>query len=184
MSTIPPLANKQTKIFQRKSNKQGDPKSSFFWKINPGFYIYSFMDFFRDLYRNPLPKMSHNFSSSLMTVSTPLLVMQASSLSSIQFPRDWCDKSRDLPSCMCQEQHDVLVMDISEDEEAGYSVNSTRLNAEDDLSRLVDWWTEGVVLPSICGIGILGRFHQKVLSVSLSCFRKYCLYICPHKQKD
>ena len=111
--------------------------------------------------------MSHNFSSSLMTVSTPLLVLQANSLSSIQFPRDWCDKSRDLPSCMCQEQHDILVMDISENEEAGYSDNGTRLDAEDDLARLVDWWTEGVVLPSICGIGILGRFYQKVLSLTL-----------------
>ena len=103
-------------------------------------------------------KMTSNSSLPLVTVSTPLVVLHASILSSIQFPRDWCDKPRDLGSCMCEEQHDVLVTDISHAGEVIDSDNETLQDAEDDPARLVDWWTEGVVLPSICAIGILGKF--------------------------
>ena len=111
--------------------------------------------------------MTSNSSLPLVRMSTPLVVLHASILSSIQFPRDWCDQPRDLGSCMCEEQHDVLVTDISHAGAVIDSDNDTLQDAEDDLARLVDWWTEGVVLPSICGIGILGRFYQKVLSLTL-----------------
>ena len=104
--------------------------------------------------------MTSNSSLPLVRMSTPLVVLHASILSSIQFPRDWCDKPRDLGSCMCEEQHDVLVTDISHAGEVIDSDNDTLQDAEDDLARLVDWWTEGVVLPSICAIGILGKIFS------------------------
>jgi len=97
--------------------------------------------------------MSLNYS----TTGTPLLVLHAHSLSSIQFPRDWCDNSRDLASCMCEEQRDVLVTDISAGGDDVDSFNYTHEDTEGDLAHLVDWWTEGVVLPVICGIGIFGN---------------------------
>ena len=106
--------------------------------------------------------MTSNSSLPLVRVSTPLVVLHASILSSIQFPRDWCDKPRDLGSCMCEEQHDVLITDISHAGEVIDSDNYTLLDSEDDLARLVDWWTEGVVLPSICAIGILGKFFTSI----------------------
>ena len=99
--------------------------------------------------------MSLNSSSAMG--ATPLLVLQASTLSSIQFPRDWCDKSRDLASCMCEDQHDVLVTDISHDGEVIDSFNDTLVDTEGDLAKLVDWCTEGLVLPTICAIGIIGK---------------------------
>ena len=98
-------------------------------------------------------KMQSNLSSA-----TPLLVLHASSLSSIQFPRDWCDMSRDLASCMCEDQRDVLITDISGAGDAINSFNDTQEDTEGDLARMVDWWTEGVVLPIICAVGILGKF--------------------------
>ena len=102
--------------------------------------------------------MSLNSSMLTVTMGTPLLVLHASRLTKIQFPRDWCDKPRDVSSCLCDHQHDVIITDISDAGEVVDSLNDTLADTERDLGRLVDWWTEGVVLPFICSIGILGEY--------------------------
>ena len=35
-----------------------------------------------------------------------------------------------------------------------------------ELANLIDWWAEGVILPSICAVGIIGRFIDRVIICS------------------
>ena len=97
-----------------------------------------------------------NSSSSLVTMTSPLLVLHANIVTKIQFPKDWCDKPRDQSRCFCDYQHDVIITDISDAEEGVDSSNDTLANTEEEMRRVVDWWTEGVVLPIICSMGIIG----------------------------
>ena len=41
-----------------------------------------------------------------------------------------------------------------------------------ELANLIDWWAEGVILPSICAVGIIGRIrdHQSCQQQYLSFF--------------
>ena len=113
-------------------------------------------------------------------MSTPLLELDAGSVTNIQFPRDWCDKPRDVSGCLCDYQHDVIITDISDAEEVINSINETLAATEGDLGRVVDWWTEGVVLPFICSIGILGEYCGWMISYVLHVFgsRQHHLYLC------
>ena len=93
-----------------------------------------------------------NSSSSLVMMTTPLLVLQGDIVTKIQFPQDWCDKSGDQPGCICDYQHDVVITYEGVD-----SFNDTLTDTEEKMSSIVDWWTEGVVLPIICSMGIIGK---------------------------
>ena len=108
-----------------------------------------------------------NSSSSLVMMTTPLLVLQGDIVTKIQFPQDWCDKSGDQPGCICDYQHDVVITYEGVD-----SFNDTLTDTEEKMSSIVDWWTEGVVLPIICSMGIIGRTQYTYLfSMTFSCSR-------------
>ena len=103
--------------------------------------------------------MFDNSSSSLVTMTTPLLMVYNNTVTKIQFPVDWCDQTRDLSGCICDYQDDVIITNTSDSDtiEGVDSFNDTLADTEEDMGRVVDWWTEGVVLPIICTIGILGK---------------------------
>jgi len=60
-------------------------------------------------------------------------------------PSEWCEKMKDRTMCMCDDKHDTVVSDI----------NDVGLTSE--LALDVDYYTEGVLLPVICAVGIFGN---------------------------
>ena len=75
-----------------------------------------------------------------MNISEPTLVNGM-----LDLPDEWCDKMRMKTVCMCDDKQKIVISDV---DDKGYS---------SDLAMVVDWWTEGLVLPIICMVGILGK---------------------------
>ena len=60
-------------------------------------------------------------------------------------PEEWCEEMRELTECMCDKKYATVASYV---DDRGFS---------SDLAMSVDWWTEGLVLPVICLVGILGE---------------------------
>ena len=79
----------------------------------------------------------------MMNFSQPTLVE-----GQLYVPNEWCEQMRELTMCMCDDQHDTVVNDISD------------IELGSELAMQVDWWTEGLVLPIICLVGIFGKLDE------------------------
>ena len=87
------------------------------------------------------PKLRHQpVKSPLMNFSQPTLVD-----GQLYVPSEWCEKMKDRTMCMCDDKHDTVVSDIND------------VGLTSDLALLVDYYTEGVLLPIICAVGICGK---------------------------
>ena len=75
-----------------------------------------------------------------MNLSQPTLVD-----GQLFIPSDWCEKMKDHTICMCDDKHDTVVSDIND------------LGLTSDLALTVDYYTEGVILPIKCAVGICGK---------------------------
>jgi hypothetical protein len=47
--------------------------------------------------------------------------------------------------CMCDDKHDIVVSEIND------------VGLISDLALMVDYYTEGILLPIICAVGICGK---------------------------
>ena len=86
------------------------------------------------------PQYFSSLRSKEMNVSEPTLVE-----GQLIVLREWCDQGREMTECMCDNKYNIVVSDL---DDRGFT---------SDLAMSVDWWTEGLVLPSICLVGILGE---------------------------
>ena len=93
-------------------------------------------------------------------------VFSAPTFSSIQFPEGWCHVQEHTgpANCLCEDHGLLHVKNLSE--ALNQTLASSSLAPDPDLdfdpkaiATLVDWWTEGVILPTICTVGILGTCH-------------------------
>ena len=64
-------------------------------------------------------------------------------------PEEWCEQMRELTRCMCDNKYNIVVSYV---DDRGFS---------SDLAMAVDWWTEGLVLPVICMVGIMGESQMQ-----------------------
>ena len=60
---------------------------------------------------------------------------------------EWCEKMKDRTTCMCDNKHDTVVSDFND------------VGLTSDLALAVDYYTEGVLLPIICSVGICGKIN-------------------------
>ena len=63
----------------------------------------------------------------------------------LYLPSEWCEKMKDSTMCMCDNKYDTVVSDIND------------VGLTSDLALDVDYYTEGVLLPIICAVGICGK---------------------------
>ena len=123
------------------------------------------------------------YHGHLFSRNTSELTVSMNGPKSLVLPTEWCDKERGNTHCICEYQHDVQIIDIGDVGEFEAS-NSTFATADDNLAATVDWWTEGVVLPIICGVGIIGDIISCKHLYKFAIFRKHVFHPRPHKQKD
>ena len=107
------------------------------------------------------------YEEHLFSRNTSELTVSINGSKSILLPSEWCDKERGHTNCICDYQDDVQIIDIGRVGEFQAS-NDTFAGDNDNLVAVVDWWTEGVVLPIICGVGILGDIESQHLCFNFS----------------
>jgi len=90
-------------------------------------------------------------TSPLINISSFLVNSNETENTGISFPPGWCDASPDAGGCICD--HGIDVINFLNDSElpTNFSILASRLAAT------IDYWSEGVILPAICTIGILGN---------------------------
>ena len=88
-----------------------------------------------------------------MAASAMSLLLNVSTAQKVIIPDNWCQRNIST-TCICEysdNEVDVNVIDYL------ISSNNTLTDPHDELANLVDWWMEGVALPVICAIGIIGK---------------------------
>ena len=106
-----------------------------------------------DITGSHLEGETYSFEDTPFNIST-------SNHTKLMIPTAWCEKSSGKTLCSCEEQeHDIIVTDITHlIIEVKDNVSIPDDVEEYNLAEHIDWWTEGVILPVIGGVGILGRF--------------------------
>ena len=94
------------------------------------------------------------------TASAMSLLLNVSNTTKVILPDYWCQQNIST-TCMC-EYSDIEVK-VNEIDHLNSS-NNNLTDPRDIIANLVDWWMEGVALPVICAVGIVGKAKIKTYS--------------------
>ena len=90
---------------------------------------------------------------SASSSSAMRLLLNISNTPKVILPEDWCEKNIST-TCVCE--YSDTEVDVNEIDYLT-SNNHSLTEPHDELANLVDWWMEGVALPVICAVGIIGK---------------------------